>query len=364
MSNTNSRVFGLDLLRALAIVLVVIGHTNSWTEAYFDVNVPDGVTLFFVLSGYLVGTIIIREFQSSNSFRTLINFWQRRWLRTLPNYYLALLLNIILIQLGWLKGVTNIYSSAYFVFMQNFHLPLDFMFWESWSLAVEEWFYLTLPFLLFGLLKLLKLSFKNTILIVIMGFVICPLLYRILHFVPNISNVTWDIWIRKLVLTRIDSIGFGVLAAYIHFYFPKQWKKNTISLFFIGGSIYTLFYLFIPPKSSYFMQTFYFSVISAAIALCIPYLSKINLDGGIQVPITFLSKISYSMYLIHIPVLQNFERLLPFNVMKDVLLFYPLYWVVIIICSYLLYRFFELPTTKLREKITSKLSEKSNEKYV
>ncbi len=92
------RVFGLDLMRAFAIIFVVMGH-GSWMLDKADTDFPwigfiDGVELFFVLSGFLIGGILIKLFQNTKSLgvKTLWNFWIRRWFRTLPNYYLILLI--------------------------------------------------------------------------------------------------------------------------------------------------------------------------------------------------------------------------------------------------------------------------------
>jgi peptidoglycan/LPS O-acetylase OafA/YrhL len=66
-------------------------------------------------------------------------------LRTLPNNHLFLLLNIALVALGLAPGLLNANTAAYFVFLQNLWKQLGLFFWESWSLAVEEWFYLLFP---------------------------------------------------------------------------------------------------------------------------------------------------------------------------------------------------------------------------
>ena len=97
----NSRVFGLDILRALAILLVVTGHSYYFLPASFKNNVlsvfPDGVAIFFVLSGYLIGGILIRTLERDGAgFGNLLNFWVRRWMRTLPLYFLILLILCIL----------------------------------------------------------------------------------------------------------------------------------------------------------------------------------------------------------------------------------------------------------------------------
>src|ERR1035437_3385980 len=107
-----------------------------------------GVEIFFVLSGFLIGGILFREIDKGNSFvKTLINFWIRRWFRILPLYYAVLLFKFIAIDhsIGW-----NILY--YFAFLQNNFYGINY-FSVSWSLVVEEWFYLFAPLFLLFLCK-------------------------------------------------------------------------------------------------------------------------------------------------------------------------------------------------------------------
>jgi peptidoglycan/LPS O-acetylase OafA/YrhL len=88
--NINKRVFGLDLLRAAAILFVVIDHGNlllpDLPRKIADLFVFDGVAIFFVLSGYLIGGILLDKLESGFNQHSLLDFWIRRWFRTLPNY--------------------------------------------------------------------------------------------------------------------------------------------------------------------------------------------------------------------------------------------------------------------------------------
>jgi peptidoglycan/LPS O-acetylase OafA/YrhL len=92
------RIYGLDILRSMAILFVVYYHgyvliSNIGSEDLLVNWVPDGVTIFFVLSGFLIGGIFIRTLQQPFfSFKSLLNFWIKRWFRTLPNYYLVLII--------------------------------------------------------------------------------------------------------------------------------------------------------------------------------------------------------------------------------------------------------------------------------
>ena len=93
-----NRVYGLDILRAMAILFVVFAHGSYLLRKVLPIDlvnifVLDGVAIFFVLSGFLIGGILIRQFdQRRMDGRGLSQFWIRRWFRTLPNYYLVLLI--------------------------------------------------------------------------------------------------------------------------------------------------------------------------------------------------------------------------------------------------------------------------------
>src|SRR5659263_324332 len=91
-----SRIFGLDILRALAIMFVVIEYGSyllpQKLRTISDFFVFDGVSIFFVLSGFLIGGILIKLIDKNGfNFSILKTFWIRRWYRTLPNYFLILI---------------------------------------------------------------------------------------------------------------------------------------------------------------------------------------------------------------------------------------------------------------------------------
>src|SRR5690606_23169927 len=76
------------------------------------------------------------------TFPQLLHFWKRRWFRTLPNYFLVLLVSLFVYR----NTLSGIPVHHYFFFLQNFTSEIPRFFVESWSLSIEEWFYLLLPF--------------------------------------------------------------------------------------------------------------------------------------------------------------------------------------------------------------------------
>src|ERR1700722_19361709 len=90
---TSRRIIGLDIARSIAILAVLLAHfTQKFHHikaVYLVANFAGvlGVQLFFVLSGFLIGGILLRQLQRDGfTYRDVVHFWKRRWYRTLPNY--------------------------------------------------------------------------------------------------------------------------------------------------------------------------------------------------------------------------------------------------------------------------------------
>lgn len=143
MSTQRPRSFGLDLLRAFAIVAVLIQHEITVDTVPFFGALSSGVDLFFVLSGFLVGGIYFRE-SRSEQFETG-RFWAARWMRTLPPYFGALVLYCMVARVFPNPALFPRLPLQYIAFLQNYTGVTGFA--VSWSLCVEEHFYLALPLL-------------------------------------------------------------------------------------------------------------------------------------------------------------------------------------------------------------------------
>ncbi len=312
---------------------------------------PDGVDLFFVLSGFLIGTILIRKIEENRNFDfgTMLQFLKRRWFRTIPNYFLFLLINIILIYFGLISGQLNKYLSTYFVFFQYFYKPYDFLFWESWSLCVEEWFYLFFPLclLLITYLTSKKIQFKKIILLTITLFILLPLLYRIFNLPLHKDG---DLYFRKLVLSRLDTIGFGLAGAFFYCYYEHHWQKLRTVLFLLGFCLMLYLFNFSLETTPVFYKTVYFSLSGLSVLLLLPLLNNLKTENIPLKPFRFISKISYSMYLVNIPLLQLTESLWKDKPMETEVLYYSIFWIALLLISFLIYRFFEKPITDLRDR--------------
>lgn len=147
-----ARLPGLDTLRALAIVFVFAHHyqifvSHDATFGWFGTVGWVGVDLFFVLSGYLIGHQLLAGTTQGRRI-SLSGFWARRWLRTLPAFWLVLA--AYWLWPGEMGGRTPPPLWRFLSFTQNVQLQPGTAFSHAWSLCVEEQFYLLLPLLLWA----------------------------------------------------------------------------------------------------------------------------------------------------------------------------------------------------------------------
>ena len=149
-----SRDRNIDLIRASAISLVLIHHIAQYlpllseTAHRFASLGGHGVDLFFVLSGWLIGRLYWLEAQSYGSVN-ILRFWARRWFRTVPPYLFVLPIAFAAVHLS--RGEP--FQWSYLIFLQNYQEKIPF-FLVSWSLCVEEHFYLFLPIVLLLIARL------------------------------------------------------------------------------------------------------------------------------------------------------------------------------------------------------------------
>lgn len=363
---SDKRIYGLDILRALAILFVVVGHGRyllpSKLHFLHRAFVFDGVSIFFVLSGFLIGGILIKLLDKNQPTKELlVDFWIRRWFRTLPNYFLVLF-TLLAFSFIYDDGVTIWSVKRYLVFAQNLFSQHPHFFPEAWSLSIEEWFYLTTPVCIFLLIYFLKMSNKRAILMVAVSFLILVLLFRYFKYTHiEINSISeWDRLFRKQVITRLDSLMYGVICAYIQYYSKANWLKHKKVLLILGILIFistkVLFLSDIISDSGFYNCVLSFSVTSIATALLLPYLSDLKKGTGmVHSAITVISLISYSMYLLNLSVVQfNIINKIAWsglidNVYVIIILKYGTYWALTIIGSILIYKYYEIPTTRLRD---------------
>ena len=180
---------------------------------------------------------------------------------------------------------------------------------------------------------------------VVVMWLIIPLLYRISQSSELLDT---DLYFRKLVLTRFDTIAYGLLFAYIHFYYASFWIKFK-NLLFVFGIILMSSILSLDIQEISFKQTLYFSIMSLSIALLIPKISTITITSYWTTPITYLSKISYAMYLVNLPIFHILENSTWSQTMPHLSLL--MFWLCSIGLSAIIFRYYERPLMNLRDKI-------------
>lgn len=364
--STQQRNFGLDVVRALAIALVMLAHgTLLMADALSEANRRlllyiggyFGVELFFVLSGFLIGGLLITLFcnrQHAPLWPEVTRFWRRRWLRTLPNYYLFLLLNLTLFHYWFGTGESD---WRHVLFLQNFAWPGSSLMPESWSLAVEEWFYLTIPLVLMLVHQVLGKSGALTALYGLCGYIV--LFTALRGWVALETTAPWDEGFRKVVVLRLDAIAWGGLAAWL-LRFKGQWMATYVHIHAVLGSLLLLasgFWIYtgvLNTFETYAHKTVLFSATSAGVALLLPLLYTWH-QGPRRWPwvtysITRVSLYSYSLYLVHfslvLPLLQTSAWAQPLSTLPLLVL----YIVFSIAAAALVYHLFEKPMTNLRER--------------
>lgn len=365
-SFNDKRIFGLDLMRAAAILMVLIGHctwilpqSNEALSILLAFSGYFGVEVFFVLSGFLIGRILYGEFSTGPfTVKTAIKFLKRRWFRTLPNYYFALLLNLLIASFIGYKAESY---GRYLIFAQNFASPMRPFFPESWSLSVEEFAYLLLPvtFLAVALINGRRSSQFLCAVLLLIGICFC------LKFSFHISHhsITLETWARELkmvVIYRLDAILIGVVFSWFYSNYALLWTRLKLPFAAIG-LLMIAFLLFgvgkfqlLIAQYPLFWNVFYLPLTSMTVAFFLPVLSEWKSARGL-VPkaIAFTSIISYSIYLLHYGiVLQLMKYFLPLGSgsIEQLAGFIIIYIFLTFALSWLLYRYFERRMTALRDK--------------
>jgi peptidoglycan/LPS O-acetylase OafA/YrhL len=218
---------GLDLLRALAIIVVVIYHAGI-----MGFPLPGrvhrwgwiGVDLFFVLSGYLIGGQLLAEL-ARNKHLNLRGFYARRVLRIMPAYFVILAIYFLLP--SWREYPDMAQPLWKFLAsVQNVALHGGTAFSHAWSLAVEDQFYLALPFLLLILYCRPRAALIIPCLIVVGGIALRAFLAAQNPSVDGgVSFRGFQAWIYYPTWTRLDPLVFGVVIAAIEKFRPQWWKR-------------------------------------------------------------------------------------------------------------------------------------------
>jgi peptidoglycan/LPS O-acetylase OafA/YrhL len=311
-ARTRHQVFGLDVIRALAVLLVMASHCEAifahWLGRrdnwLIGVGAYYGIELFYVLSGLLIGTLLLHEVDQPDLSRTRVHRWWifmcRRWLRTLPAYYvcLAVLLAVWAPIIG-LAGPRAWRVGAQFALMlQNFAWPMaqGNFFDVTWSLAVEEWFYLGFAGLLFLLSRFVSAS--RAYWLAAAPLLIGPPLARL--FLPALDPRYHE------VIFWLDCIGIGVAAAFVARRYPLWFARAAWLLpIALVLTVLTLFggLAHLGPGQVW-QRSFGFALVAFALALLLPAAARWkSAHGPLAALIRVIARLSYCLYLTHLSVL-------------------------------------------------------------
>lgn len=363
-----NRNYGLDVLRATAILLVLASHTiffviQAVPQSEFIKLISYfcgfwGVELFFVLSGFLIGKII-RNLAVPPSSHWLIFFWIRRWFRTIPCYLLFLLLNIL-----WyfhLNGVLPESLLSYLIFAQNLAWEHPVFFPEAWSLSIEEYFYLLFPIMTWVLIKA-RLKPETAYLA---GGALLLLFSTLLRLTSAAlePSLPWDAGIRKVVIFRLDALIYGIyLSCFIDQIRIRNWQNPLLIIGLIALSISMFAYFNLDHDHSYFLKTLQFSLTSAGFTLVIPYMLDLRIAERSILGWFFRKTAlwSYSMYLCNFLIYNMIQTLIFSSYFAGrpgagALPCIALMLVLTYLVSALVYATYEFPMMNLRESAITRL---------
>ncbi|MGZ3800091.1 MAG: acyltransferase family protein [Bdellovibrio sp.] len=360
---------GLDLLRALAVTMVIVFHFSNETKDLLFAGLGRygwmGVDLFFVLSGFLIGTQMFRPIAHGENLK-LNQFFVRRFLRTLPNFIAILLIYFCFESLRERPQLPPLWK--YLTFTQNIGLDRHSTgaFSHAWSLCVEEQFYILLPLLSLYLIPRAtsrRLISIFSILLVggviirsgIWQWVVAPLR----HEAQGQFSSLYDKFIYYPTYARLDGLLIGVALALIKIFRPHVWRRlleNGLWSLVIGFAL--LIFAATLDKFSTTGAALTYPLIALGFgSLLIACLSP-KLAISIQkIPgVSTLALLSYGIYLIQKLVFHSAKIMLPkIGIQPYTYLGFVITMAFCVLFALILYLVVERPFMKIRERLVSRL---------
>ncbi len=342
----------LDFLRFIGVILVVMHHVPFHDSTAFGsfISVIQtggwvGVDLFFVLSGFLIANLIIKEYEAKQTFNIKL-FLIRRGFKIYPAYYL-----FIIYQFWYSANFAKYHQSATrffheFFFIANYTKNNN---GHLWSISVEEHFYVLLAIAFVIMIKLKKVNLKTMV-----------ILYAVLLFVAVFcrtynyvvyANYDFDRdYTRSHV--RFDAMFFGVLIAFVANYKKELMQRiltNKYRPFYFILSLLFIATNFMFGRWDHPWQ----ATLSLSLnPICFGYLMVCLMDYHhptflkIIRPLAYVGMYSYSIYLFHIHFLTQSLKLYHYGLT----LFYLSYIAFALIGGIIVSKSIEYPFLKIREK--------------
>lgn len=356
------RLRALDGLRGIAILLVIFLHYVArapvppmarpllgqplWLRAVADMSWC-GVDLFFVLSGFLIGGILLDHRESPNLWRA---FYSRRVGRIFPAYFLLLLLAVVGLPGDRTPDAEAVPLLPYFLFVQNLWPGAAHFMWlgPCWSIAIEEQFYLAAPAII---ARVSRRSLPFLMALCILG----PLALRsALLFAPQWLPVHWNPW--DFTLCRIDGPAWGVLGAWlVREASTQRALKASLPALKVAAAVLVTAVLAMSQARPYawndqLIQSIGLTLLSAT-SLALILIAVLDPEGllprVLRWPIlTTPGKYSYFLYLFHLVLFMQASRMGP-----------PLWRIELVsvlslsVLAWLSFRFFETPLLRLARSV-------------
>lgn len=362
----DSRLYGLDTLRAVAISVVLMDNYRWVTDknifGFMSQLGGAGVDLFFVLSGFLIGNQILSVFAKEQDF-SLVYFYIRRLLRTLPNYYVVVALYFLFPKI--LSGTSTAHLISFLTFTQNLNMPSGSTFSQSWSLCVEEQFYLLFPVIAM-LIAYSKKSITLGWCVILSAIVLAIFVRAYTWYKYGQSDISGELFMEHIYFssfTRFDGLLPGVALAMLKNFHPTifsrvQMHGNLLLIVGLGCAAATLYifynYMYVPDKGfsllvtslGYSLLALSFGILVASALSTTSFLNRIRVPGA-----TSLAIWSYAIYLIHEPVFEFAKVfLVQFGIDKNSNLTALIIITTSIVCGWVLYRTVETPFMALRAR--------------
>jgi peptidoglycan/LPS O-acetylase OafA/YrhL len=306
------RIKRLDILRCAAVLLVLSLHLH--VSAFADRVGWAGVDLFFVLSGFLISGLLYLEYKNTNALN-LWRFFVRRGLKIYPAFYAMIFVTFAVRHWLWRGAPVTLQSLVpELLFVQNYYRGV----WDhTWSLAVEEHFYIGLALLLFLLARRSSCRanpFRGIPVIFACLAITCLTLRALTVWLlpDSLGRLPHPVYSRTY--TRIDSLFFGVFLGYVYHFRPEVIRdaferRYVRPLVAISSALLLSCCYFLPadhPLLMTFGLTFLYLGFGGLLVLC---LETHNLLKGRTAALTkllgtgcaYIGKHSYSIYLWHLP---------------------------------------------------------------
>lgn len=357
LESKHARLAGLDTLRALAIALVLMSHyqgfvSHAGTFGFIGRIGWAGVDLFFVLSGYLIGNQLLARAARGESL-DLKTFFARRLLRTLPNYY-AVLAVYLLLPDSPIAGKSMGPVWSFLSFTQNFGLNYGETFTHSWSLCIEEQFYLVLPLAVLALVG--SRRSPRLLWCALFAAIGAGMTVRGVAFMDGMEAFAAPVYYSSFC--RFDELLPGVAIAMLKNFHPSAFARilrygNALLAAGLAMAAAVLYGVTNEMPTAFMASTFGFSLVAASFALLTcSALSPGSLLNRLRIPGTAsLALWSYAVYLVHKPV---FMALRPELVHRNIDPGAPLTIASVmaagILGGWLLYRVVETPFMRLRAR--------------